>query len=335
MSVHIGPFEPEALAAYSSCFVISDENVWRAHGAEFQSFGNAKIITPGEQSKSLLTWGSLQSWLAQSGADRSSVILAVGGGVVGDLAGFAAATYMRGISYINVATSLMAQLDSAVGGKTGIDLPEGKNLTGAFHDAVHVFCNPKHLETLPARHFSNGMAEAIKYGFALDSSLIGTISAEKEELKARALPALTSLVERCIGLKMDIVARDPKETSGDRAMLNFGHTVGHALEAALEYEGLLHGEAVMAGMCAEAEIGSRMGITPPGARGGLEAMAADWDLPVRIPGPQLVSKMMEAMQRDKKNRAGSINMVLLDGIGSCRLVGGVDAGLVREVLAQL
>lgn len=318
----------------SSTFLITDENVWLAQGKRFSAF-DAKLVLPaGEATKSVRRWGECLVWLAQKGADRKSAILAVGGGVVGDLAGFVAATYMRGIRYVNVATSLVAQVDSSIGGKTAVDLPEGKNLVGSFHQPSAVFCDPELLATLPDREYVSGMAEAIKYGAILDEDFLAWQEQNVDGLRERDPNSLLHLVRRCCELKASVVEADPYETTGERAKLNFGHTVAHALESALNYEGVLHGEAVSIGMVAEAAVGERSGATQGGTRDRIQRVLARWGLPVRIPSPGLADRMVSLMAKDKKTENGRLAMSLTEGFGSCRLVRDVDPGLVLEVLAK-
>lgn len=310
-------------AGFRQVFAITDSNV---DAVITRNFGvTAKcVIAPGETSKSVENWLRIQEWLADSGADRSSCVLAIGGGVVTDLSGFAAATYMRGISWFAIATSLMAQLDAAHGGKTGIDLSCGKNLIGAFHFPITVFCDVEHLKSLPKREIGNGLAEAIKYGFALDESLLTLVEQPVEPLDA--------IVRRCVELKAKVVRDDPLERTGERAVLNFGHTVGHAIETAAGYGRILHGEAVMIGMIIEARIGRTLGITPPEVEQRLKALAVAKQLPHELPTGTTPADLMAVMKRDKKSRDGKLTMSLLQNVGSCRVVADIDERVVRDAL---
>lgn len=335
--VTISSFDEDTISLHpspTSTLLITDENVWNALGKRFTRFDSKLVLPAGEATKSARRWTECLVWLAQRGADRKSVILAVGGGVVGDLAGFVAATYMRGIRYVNVATSLVAQIDSAIGGKTAIDLPEGKNLAGAFHQPQAVYCDPAHLETLPEREYVSGMAEAIKYGAILDETFLLWQEHHFEDLAARDHGALEDLVTRCCEMKARVVEDDPYETKGERVKLNFGHTVGHALEQALEYRGMLHGEAIAVGMIVESEVGEKMGITTPGTRERLHRALTRWGLPAKPPSPGLAERMVAAMSKDKKSEAGQVAMSLTTRVGDCGLVRDVDPGLVLEVLAK-
>lgn len=308
-------------AGFNQVFMVTDSNVEAVIAREFVSTAT-RVIEPGERSKSIENWARIQSWLADCGADRNSCVLAIGGGVVTDVAGFAAATYMRGIPWFAVATSLMAQLDAAHGGKTGIDLPSGKNLVGAFHFPLTVFCDVEHLKTLPDRELRSGLAEAIKYAFVLDESMMALLD--------QAAPPLERIVRRCIELKAEIVLNDPLEKTGARAVLNFGHTVGHAIETVAGYGELLHGEAVMIGMIIEARIGERLGMTPPEIGCRLKSLAIARQLPHALPDGIKTDDLMAVMKRDKKSRNGSLTMSLLQSIGSCRMVAGIDEQTVRD-----
>lgn len=337
--VHVGEFEAADVLADinqhdpSAIFVISDEHVWRAHGAEFRDVGESFILEPGEKSKTLDTWLDCVRWLAGKKADRGSVVIALGGGMVGDIAGFASAAYMRGIRFVNVATSLLSQVDAAIGGKTAVDLPEGKNLVGAFHHPVAVWCGPRYLKTLPAVQYRSGMAEAIKYGVIMDGAFFEWQSENRQRLKELDASSLQYLVRRCCELKAEIVAQDPCERTGLRSILNFGHTIGHAIEQAMGYQDILHGEAVMAGMILETELGMRLRLVPESLVDRLKDLAAFWELPSRAPDVSLLETMLLAISRDKKAEGGRIAMALPDALGSCRLVRDIDIDVIREVLA--
>jgi 3-dehydroquinate synthase len=318
--------------AASGLFIISDSNVWSAHGEKFSGLGAAMIVPAGEASKSVERWSEIQSWLAKSGADRRSAILAVGGGMITDLAGFCAATYMRGIAYSSVATSLMAQVDAALGGKTGIDLPEGKNLVGAFHHPSRVWCDPQVLQTVPEAEFKNGMAEVIKYGFAVDASIVNLLESRRAEIANRDEDAMLDLTSRCGSLKAQVVREDPKETIGRRAVLNFGHTVGHAIEAESGYQLYRHGEAVCLGMIVEAMVGELMKLTPAGSCTRVIKTARQWGLPTALRSGLNAERLIERMRRDKKAVAGSLTMSLIGEVGTCLLTPGVPEPIVIEAL---
>lgn len=318
-----------ALEGLSDVFVITDENVLMAWPSAFE---DKPILAakPGESSKSLNEYGECLAWLADRGANRSSTLVAFGGGVVGDLAGFVAATYMRGIPYIQIPTSLLAMVDSSVGGKVAIDLQQGKNLVGAFYPPARVVIDYRVLSTLPHREFVNGTAEIWKYGAILDWDLF-------EQLEAKPLgpgdDRLPQIVMHCVDLKRRIVEQDEHETTGTRAILNFGHTVGHALEKATGYGPLLHGEAIAAGMVFEARIGESLGLTPKGVAERIEAGLAPQGLPTslsEVPPATLV----ESMRLDKKASGGRLAFALLDGYGSCKLVPDVPRKVVLDCLRE-
>ncbi len=308
--------------------IVTDENVAQLYEAKLGNF-QVLSISPGEQSKSMDGLGKILSWLAQSRATRKTTLCAFGGGVVGDLAGFAAAVYMRGIPLIQIPTSLLSQVDSSVGGKVGIDLPEGKNLAGAFYPPVHVSICSDSLATLPARQFINGMAEVWKYGFIMDTGLLDILSQEK---LSSAHPVLSSIVERCIRLKAEVVQADEFETLGLRAILNFGHTVGHTIEFATGYGPVLHGEAISIGMVVESRIGERIGLSPNGTADQVIHCLLSQGLPVTHECLRDVDKLVQAMYADKKSEKGEIAMSLLSDIGSCRLMKGVEESVIRSAL---
>lgn len=308
--------------------LIVDENVARLWPQLFVGT-DPFVVSAGEASKCLDTYGRLSSWLAQSRADRATRVFAVGGGVVGDLAGFVAASYMRGVRLLMVPTTLLAMVDSSVGGKVGIDLPEGKNLVGAFWPPAEVRIAAKFLDTLPDRDLLNGSAEVWKYGWILDLDLLHTL----EERPLARDERLNDVIGRCIQLKASVVEADEEETLGLRAILNFGHTVGHALEATLAYQGWSHGECISVGMVVEAKIGERLGVTPSGTsdrvRNGLVAQG----LPVDIPDSVTVDSLVDFSKRDKKSDGTGVAFSLLTAPGACKLVTGVPETLVRDVLA--
>lgn len=320
---------------FSRVFIISDSNVWMHHGRLFEGLGDVRIIPAGEENKNLETWQTCLEWLLENGADRKSIVLGIGGGVVSDLTGFVSACYMRGIRYATVATTLLAQVDAALGGKTGVDLAYGKNLVGCFHHPIAVWCDSRFLETLPDEEYRNGMAECIKYAFILMPSLIDVLLDSSGVLRAREKGVLDSLITQCVSLKAGVVAEDPRETTGLRAILNFGHTVGHAIETWFNYTGIKHGEAIMLGMVAEAEVGNRLGLTPALTRVKLEELAGVWHLPTRMRKSINAEDVLRIMLRDKKSEGNSLNMSLLTNIGRCELVKGILIEVVKDVLENL
>jgi 3-dehydroquinate synthase len=290
------------------------------------------MVEDGEQAKS---WASLEGVLdALLGArlGRDSVVVALGGGVVGDLAGFAAAIYQRGIPFIQVPTTLLAQVDSSVGGKTAVNHARGKNLIGAFHQPTAVLADVGALATLPERELRAGIAEVIKHGFALDAELVGWLEANMARLLARDADALTHVVRRSCELKAAVVAQDEREESGRRALLNLGHTFGHAIEAGAGYGAWLHGEAVAAGMVMAAELSVRSGLLAAADAARVRALVERAGLPVRGPAMAL-ERYSELMALDKKAARGRTRFVLLERIGQAALRADVDERLVREAIA--
>lgn len=308
-------------------YLLSDHNVVAAWEHSFPD-GPLISIEPGETSKSFETFAGVHSELATLGASRASTLVAIGGGVVGDLGGFVAATYMRGIAYIQVPTTLLAQVDSSVGGKTGIDLPEGKNLVGAFYHPKRVFLCFDALTTLPEREFVAGTAEIWKAGVIADSALFEKLEFEPLRMDSSNL---CDVIRRAIEIKAAVVEEDEKETSGRRAILNFGHTIGHAIEQAMGYEGVLHGEAVAIGMVVEAKIGAALAISPSWLSERIARGLARQGLPTEIPPGIEMAALLQAMARDKKSSREGIGFSLPTELGECKLVRAVEPDLVRHV----
>ena len=271
-------------------------------------------IPAGEQSKTPEVLFELWDQMMDLGMTRADSVIALGGGVVGDLAGFAAATILRGVAFVQIPTTLLAQVDSSVGGKVAVDLPAGKNLAGAFYQPKLVLMDPDCLRTLPDREFRGGMAEVIKYGCILDRPFFDFLVAlgDRESVLSRG----GEIPLRCCGLKAGIVERDEKDT-GERMLLNFGHTLGHVYEKAGNYEKYTHGEAVAAGMVAAAKLGERLGITKPGTAGEIEAVLTRFGLPARI---TVRPSDYQALAADKKTAGDTISLILLEEIGKARAV---------------
>jgi 3-dehydroquinate synthase len=270
--------------------------------------GKTLTFPSGEKSKTRGSWATLSDSLLERGIGRDGALIALGGGVTGDLVGFVAATYMRGIPYLQVPTTLLAMLDASVGGKTGVDTPLGKNLIGAFHPPHAVIVDPRTLAPLPERAYRAGLAEAVKHGLIADQGYFEWMEAEAATLAARDLDALTRLIRRSIEIKAEVVSGDEREL-GRRAILNAGHTVAHALEQAFNYE-LPHGEAVALGLVVECEIAERLGIAPQGLRSRVAGLLLQLGLPVRL-GQQLErTSLLETMSLDKKNRGHLIHFAL-------------------------
>ena len=288
-------------------------------------------LPDGEQFKDWATLNRIFDTLLGHGCDRKTVLFALGGGVVGDMAGFAAACYMRGVPFVQVPTTLLAQVDSSVGGKTAINHPLGKNMVGAFYQPLRVVCDLDTLRTLPRREFSAGLAEVIKYGPIADLEFLGWIEANIDALMDRDAAALAHAVKRSCEIKAWVVGQDERE-GGLRAILNFGHTFGHAIEAGLGYGEWLHGEAVGCGMVMALELSRRLGSIDAAFARRVASLIERAGLPVR--GPQLgAERYLELMRVDKKAEAGEIRFVVIDPPGRAVMRGAPDA-LVRQVLAS-
>ncbi|WP_041969300.1 3-dehydroquinate synthase [Geobacter sp. OR-1] len=281
---------------------------------ESAGFNVAVVEIPdGEEFKNLDTVASVYNDLVDAGMNRGGFVVALGGGVVGDLAGFAAATFLRGIEFVQVPTTLLSQVDSSVGGKTGVNLDKGKNLVGAFHQPRFVLIDVMTLSTLPEREFIGGLAEVIKYGAVLDAELFGFLEQHSEEILARDPEPLKQIISWCCRLKADVVAQDERET-GLRAVLNFGHTLGHAVELLTGYGKYSHGEAVAIGMVAAASFSEQKGFAAPEDTARIRALLARMGLPAEA--PQFApGEYIASLVRDKKSRDGGITFVCNKGIG--------------------
>lgn len=293
--------------------VITDTNVaphyqWRVLNSLEKSGFNvtSHIFKAGEESKNLSTIAEMYKTLADFRMTRKDIVLALGGGVTGDMAGFAAATYLRGIDFIQVPTSLLAQVDSSVGGKTGVDLPQGKNLVGAFHQPVAVLIDPDTLNTLPDTFICDGMAEVIKYGCIKDAEFFKSLE------EHNALDRIEDVIEVCVSIKRDVVNRDERE-AGERMLLNFGHTLGHAIEKIYDFKGISHGMAVAVGMVLIAKAGEKQGITEVGTADRIANLCQKYGLPTTDSAG--FEEMAQAAAGDKKTSGSSINLVLLSKIG--------------------
>lgn len=289
------------------------------------------MLPDGEAYKDWPTLNRIFDALLGAAADRRTVVVALGGGVVGDIAGFAAASYQRGIAHLQVPTTLLAQVDSSVGGKTAINHPLGKNMIGAFHQPVAVVADTSSLATLPAREFAAGMAEVIKYGASFDAEFLAWIEAHAQELHARETAALQHAIRRSCEIKARVVADDERE-SGARALLNFGHTFGHAIESASGYGTLLHGEAVAIGMVMAARFSARQRRVDASVAQRLARLLARFGLPVEPPkiAPET---WLEYMGRDKKNEGGRVTLILLDAAGRASIAANTDARELRDFVA--
>ena len=302
-------------------------------------------IPPGEHEKTRQRWGELTDALLDWGAGRDTTVLALGGGVVGDLAGFVAATYMRGIPVVQVPTTLLAMVDASVGGKTAVDTPQGKNLVGAFHDPNAVVMDTGVLDTLPRPDFRSGLAEMIKHGVIADASYFDAMCRALPSLAAATGPraegdrtALDALIAGSVHIKAAVVAQDHRE-GGRRQTLNFGHTIAHAVERVLEYR-ILHGEAVAMGMVAEARLAERLRIAPAGLADVVAAAVRRAGLPDQLPRGLDAAALLQATHGDKKNRAGAVRYALPRAIGEMEAAGGawsipVADNEVRSLLSTL
>ncbi len=290
------------------------------------------VLPEGEAQKRWDNVETVLDTLLERRCGRDTTLVALGGGVVGDLTGFAAAVYQRGVPYVQVPTTLLAQVDSSVGGKTAINHPRGKNMIGAFHQPVLVLADMDTLATLPPRELRAGLAEVIKHGLIRDADFVGWLEAYVQDLLALDRDALAQAVARSVQIKADIVARDERE-EGERALLNFGHTFGHAIETGVGYGQWLHGEAVAAGMVMAADLSRRLGILARPDVERLRALLAHAGLPVEAP-PLGAARLLELMSVDKKAKDGRLRFILLERIGAACVRADVPAAAVEETLAQ-
>lgn len=320
-----------------SFFIVTDSNVDKIYGQPFEDLLKDKslflgkfVFQAGEGSKTFKTFEELLRALVKARLDRNSCILALGGGVCGDMAGFAASTYMRGIDYIQIPTTLLAMVDSSVGGKTAIDLPEGKNLVGAFYQPKGVFIDVSKLETLPGREISAGLAEVIKYAMILDGDFFAYLHNNLSGINSSDFEVFAHVIAKCCSLKADIVSKDEKEQSL-RAILNFGHTFGHALEMVSGYNKFIHGEAVAIGMLMACELAVNLGYFDRDKINALSSLLEGIKLPVKS-GLSIDAKTIyDAMMSDKKTKGGKISFIIPDkDIGKVKIVCDVD----KEIILQ-
>lgn len=327
----------KSLMSPSAAYVIADE---RAHSyasktqISMEAVGiptHIYKIPSGETSKNLETVRQVYTWLAERKAERGHLILAVGGGVVGDLVGFVAATYLRGIPFVQIPTTLLAMMDASIGGKVAVDMPQGKNLVGAFYQPKFVLSDVETLKTLPVRELTSGWAEAIKHGLILDDGLLDTFESHVSELKSLDPEIATETIRRSVAIKAGVVSQDEKETLGIRILLNYGHTIGHAIESITGYTEYLHGEAVSVGMMGAAKIGELLQIMDVDDVERQKEVLQAYGLPISAPGLNSEA-IISAMTSDKKTTGGSINWVLLDGIGKAITNNEVPDKYVSEAL---
>lgn len=309
----VGEIAREVKKPGAKAMLISESNVFPLYGArvktslESAGFSVSEFLFPaGEESKQISTVCGMYAALAEHDFTRTDFIVTLGGGVAGDMGGFAAATYLRGISFLQVPTSLLSQVDASVGGKTGVDLPFGKNLVGAFHQPLAVVTDPEVLNTLPRHYFNDGMGEVVKYGCIADAPLFDALEA------GTALDDLESVLVKCVTCKKDLVEQDAKDT-GRRMILNFGHTFGHALEKLHDFKDLAHGEAVGIGMVIASRVGERLGVTEPGTADRVRRVLEQYGLPTsdRFAKEEIV----RATALDKKSDGDTLRLILLSKIG--------------------
>ena len=330
-------------------YVISDSNVFPSHGRTAQRSlqksgieAHCFILPAGEQSKSLDVAEKVYQWLVERRAERGHTIIAVGGGVVGDLAGFVAATFLRGMPFVQVPTSMAAMVDASIGGKVAVNLPQGKNLVGAFYQPKAVLADASALSSLGTRELAEGWAEAIKHGLILDSELFDLFEEHAESLAGLndestggdVRELAVQVIKRSMAIKAEIVGQDERETLGIRTLLNYGHTIGHGIEAAAGYGEYMHGEAVSVGMMGAAGIGQTLGFTDPALVERQRRILQRFGLPVEAPGVD-PEKVLAAMTMDKKTEAGSVKWVLLESLGKAVVSRDVPQELAQETVRAL
>lgn len=318
---HVGE-EVRALTDCRRVHLLTDENVASLYAETVaQSLHQAgftvslQVLPAGESTKQLPYLAQIWSAMSAAGITRKDMLVTLGGGVVGDIGGFAAATFLRGISFVQVPTSLLAQVDSSVGGKVAIDLPEGKNLAGAFYQPKAVLIDPDVLDSLSDPLFEDGMGEVIKYGCIRSKTLFDALNSAggREGLR----DAMEEIIAECVDIKRQVVENDERDT-GERMILNFGHTLGHAIEVAQAYSGYSHGAAVAAGMHLITRIAEDKGLSPAGTADAIAEILEMYHLPLSA-DPALAETMLRAVTKDKKNLGAALNIILLDEIGRCRI----------------
>ena len=331
----------QALGVTGQAYIVSDENVFRVYGRQAQrSLESAGIAThsysipPGEESKSLALAEDIYAWLAELRAERRHAIVALGGGVVGDLGGFVASTFLRGMIFVQVPTSMAAMVDASIGGKVAVNLPQGKNLVGSFYQPSLVLADVDTLSTLGQRELSEGWAEAVKHGLILDPELFDMFEEHAEDLLALRGDISTDVIRRSMAIKAQVVTEDERETLGRRILLNYGHSIGHALESVSGYGHYMHGEAVAVGMMGAGRISQAMGLIPAEVVERQRRVLERFQLPLSAPGidPDLI---IDKMSHDKKTEAGSLRWVLLEGVGQSVVRRDVPPELVRETVQDL
>ncbi len=324
---------------YSRIILITNAVVWDLYGPMVTSiFGKERIeyrtviLPDGEQYKNLKTLQRIYDTLLAYHADRRSLLIALGGGVIGDITGFAAATYMRGIRYIQVPTTLLAQVDAGIGGKTAIDYASMKNIIGAFHQPLFVYSNVRFFKTLSERTFRAGLAEVIKYGVIKDKSLFSYVGNHQHDILAKSTKSLLKIVYDSSRIKAEFVEKDEKEVSGIRMLLNFGHTFGHAIESSTQYK-ILHGEAVGIGMIIAARISNMLDLCKKDVPEKIEQEIRDMELPVSINIPD-IQRLSKSINYDKKGQADKIELILLKDIGK-PAIHKVEKMMLKTILMEV
>lgn len=339
----IGPGLIEQSDSYESLagrpvLLVTDENLAALHLPAVRAALNLAedrclVVPAGESSKSMDRLSEVLDWMLSMRLPRDGVLLALGGGVIGDLAGFAAAVYQRGIDFLQIPTSLLAQVDSSVGGKTGINHPLGKNMIGAFHQPLAVIADSEVMRTLPPREWRAGLAEVIKYALLGDAEFLDWLEAHQSALLQQDAPSVQQAVEHCCSMKAGIVAADERE-AGQRALLNLGHTFGHAIEAEMGYGEWLHGEAVAAGMVLAAKTSERLGWLKPQDTQRVQRVIEAFELPIKPPAKMSPGSFREHMALDKKVAAGKLRLVLLKALGDAVLTAETPSTVLEEVLSD-
>jgi 3-dehydroquinate synthase len=321
-----------------TCAIISDDNVAPLFADRVrQSLESANFqptlitISAGEKSKTLQQAGAICDQMIATGLDRQSFVIGLGGGMIGDISGFVAAIYHRGIPHVQIPTTLLAMVDSSIGGKTGVNTSDGKNLIGAFHHPSLVIDDVELLETLPPREFNQGFAEVIKHAIVADAEMFGAL----KNTQANDPLALQSLIKRNVEIKSKIVARDERDQTGDRAILNFGHTVGHAIERAGAYRKFLHGEAVSLGIVAACGISAKKAGLPLDQRDAIVDLLRQFNLPTQLAKASPRQKIIETLKFDKKFEGGKFRFVVTPRIGIAHLTNDVTLDDIREAIDEL
>jgi len=334
---HVGEYTRKYLPR-ERCTIISDGNVAPLFADRVKKsliaadFRPTLITIPtGEKSKTLEQAGAICDQMVAAGLDRKSFVIGLGGGVIGDISGFVAAIYHRGIPHVQIPTTLLAMVDSSIGGKTGVNTPHGKNLIGAIHHPLLVIDDVDVLRTLPRREFNQGFAEIIKHAVIADAKMFGTL----QDWKAADAAALQRLIRRNIQIKRKIVARDMRDQTGERAVLNFGHTVGHAIERAGEYRKFLHGEALSLGIVAACAISTNKAWLSADQRDAIVDLLEKFKLPIKLPKNFPRQKIVEALKFDKKFEGGKVRFVVTPRIGAAHLTNDVTLDDIRAAIAQL